>query len=160
ASTTTAPAGKASYGKIQKRKDLTAICAAHNIPYVAQASISHWKDLIEKSKKAFEADGPAFLNVKSMCHRGWRFPQESSVSMSKLAVETCFWPLYEIENGEKLTINYKPKQKKPVTEFLKLQGRFKHLFKPGNEEVLKQIQSVIDHDWELILKKEEFSKNL
>jgi len=160
ASTTTAPAGKASHGKIQKRKDLTAICAAHNIPYVAQASISHYKDLIEKSRKAFATEGPAFLNVKSMCHRGWRFPQETSISVSKLAVDTCFWPLYEIENGEKLTINYKPKEKKPVTEFLKIQGRFKHLFKPGNEKVLENIQTVIDHDWDLLLKKEEFSKTL
>jgi len=153
ASTTTAPSGKKSYGKVQKRKDLTAICAAHNIPYVAQGSISHYKDLIEKSRKAFAAEGPAFLNVKSMCHRGWRFPQETSIGISKLAVETCFWPLYEIENG-KLTINYKPKDKKPVTDFLQTQGRFKHLFKPENAEVLKQIQAEIDKDWEKLQKRE------
>ncbi len=158
ASTTTAPAGKVSYGKLQKRKDLTAICAAHNIPYAAQASISHWKDLIEKSQKAFAVEGPAFINILSMCHRGWRFPQADTVKIAKLSVDTCFWPIYEIENGEKLTINYKPKEKKPITEFLKAQGRFKHLFKPGNEEILKQIQTQIDHDWDLLLKKEECSK--
>ncbi len=158
ATTTTAPAGKVSYGKPQRRKDLTAICAAHNIPYVAQASISHWKDLIEKSQKAFAVEGPAFINILSMCHRGWRFPQADTVKIAKLSVDTCFWPIYEIENGEKLTINYKPKEKKPITEFLKAQGRFKHLFKPGNEQILKDIQAQIDHDWNLLLKKEECSK--
>ncbi|MEA3305952.1 MAG: thiamine pyrophosphate-dependent enzyme, partial [Candidatus Omnitrophota bacterium] len=84
ASTTTAPSGKESYGKHQRRKDLTAIVAAHRIPYAAQASVSHWNDLITKSEKAFQADGPAFLNVISMCHRGWRFPQESTIEISKL----------------------------------------------------------------------------
>lgn len=160
ASTTTTPAGKKSYGKVQHRKDLTAICAAHKIPYAATASISHWKDLITKAQKAFETEGPAFINVFSSCHRGWRVPQETSVSICKTAVDTCYWPLYEIINGEKYTINVKPNNKKPVTEFLKPQGRFKHLFKPENAEILKQIQSQVDHDWELLLKREEFSKTL
>lgn len=161
ASTTTAPAGEQSSGKIQHRKDLTAICAAHKIPYAAQASISNWKDLIEKSQKAFAVEGPAFLNVLSVCHRGWIIPQETSINIAKLAVETGFWNLYEIENGEKYTVNYKPKTKKPVTEFLKPQGRFKHLFKPKeNTEVLNKIQAMIDHDWDLLLKREEMSKSL
>lgn len=83
ASTTTAPAGEKSFGKPQFRKDLTQIIAAHNIPYAAQATISNWKDLIQKSEKAFETKGPAFLNVLSMCHRGWRFKQQDTVKIAK-----------------------------------------------------------------------------
>jgi len=155
ASTTTAPAGKESYGKPQQRKDLTAIAAAHKIPFVAQASISHWNDLVTKSQKAFEVKGPAFLNVLALCHRGWRYPQQDALSVSKLAVDTCYWPLYEIVDGKELKINYKPKEKKPISEWLKTQGRFKHLFKPGSEEVLDIIQKNIDSDWEYLLKRSE-----
>jgi pyruvate ferredoxin oxidoreductase beta subunit len=155
ASTTTAPAGKASSGKPQLRKDLTAIVAAHRIPYVAQCSISNWNDLVTKSQKAFAVEGPAFLNVLALCHRGWRYPQENGVAIAKLAVETCFWPLHEIENGKKYKINYKPKEKKPITEWLKSQGRFKHLFKPGNENIIKSIQEDIDAEWEYLIKRSE-----
>jgi len=153
ASTTTAPSGKVSFGKIQRRKDLTAIVAAHKIPYVATGSVSHWNDLVTKSEKAFNADGPAFLNVIAMCHRGWRFPQEETVQISKLAVDTCCWPLYEIANG-KLKINYKPKNKLPVFEWLKKQGRFKHLKKEEFAPVVEEIQKEVDEDWEDLLKRE------
>ncbi len=146
ASTTTAPAGKESYGKPQSRKDLTAIVAAHHIPYVAQATISHWKDLITKAQKAFAANGPAFINVLCPCHRGWRYPQENTVEIAKLAVETCFWPLYEVENG-KWRITYRPKEKKPITEWIKSQGRFKHLLKEENKPVVEAIQKEIDESW-------------
>jgi pyruvate ferredoxin oxidoreductase beta subunit len=151
ASTTTAPAGKVSYGKPQLRKDLTAIVAAHNIPYAAQGSISHWNDLVTKSQKAFAADGPAFLNVLSLCHRGWRYKQEDLIQVSKLAVETGYWPLIEVENG-KWRFTYKPKQRKPVVEFLKTQGRFKHLFKEQNKPILEEIQKDLDHHWEYLEK--------
>jgi len=155
ASTTTAPAGKESFGKPQIRKDLTAIIAAHRIPYAAQACISHWNDLVTKSQKAFEIEGPAFLNILAPCHRGWRYPQEEGISIAKIAVDTCFWPLYEIKNGKEYKINYKPKDKKPITEWLKTQGRFKHLFKPGNEEVISRIQLDIDVEWEHLNKRAE-----
>jgi pyruvate ferredoxin oxidoreductase beta subunit len=153
ASTTTAPAGKASSGKPQLRKDLTAIVAAHRIPYAAQCSVSNWNDLVTKSQKAFAVEGPAFLNVLALCHRGWRFPQEKGVEIAKTAVDTCFWPLYEIENGRKYKMTYKPKEKKPITEWLKTQGRFKHLFKPGNEHLIKALQDDIDAEWEYLLKR-------
>ena len=146
ASTTTAPAGKESYGKPQNRKDLTAIVAAHNIPYVAQACASNWNDLVTKSEKAFAVEGPAFLNVLSLCHRGWRYKPEDTVSIAKLAVETGFWPLLECEKG-KWKINYRPKERKPIVEFLKTQGRFKHLFKEENKPVLLEIQQNIDSHW-------------
>ncbi len=147
ASTTTAPAGKESFGKPQQRKDLTAIVAAHNIPYVAQATISNWNDLVTKSQKAFNADGPAFINVLALCHRGWRYPQENTITLAKLAVETGYWPLIEVENGV-WRFTYKPKERKPVVEFLKMQGRFKHLFKEENKSVLETIQKEIDSNWQ------------
>lgn len=143
ASTTTAPAGKVIPGKPQMRKDLTAIAAAHNIPYVAQATISHWNDLVTKAQKAFAANGPAFLNVLSPCHRGWRYPMEETVSIAKLAVETGFWPLYEVENG-KWRMTVKVRERKPIIEWLKLQGRFKHLLKPENTHIIESIQKDID----------------
>ena len=112
ASTTTAPAGKVIPGKVQFRKDLTAIAAAHKIPYVAQGIISNWNDLITKAQKAFAVEGPAFLNVLSPCHRGWRYPQEDTVKVAKLAVETGFWPLIEVENGT-WRFTFKPKENAP-----------------------------------------------
>jgi pyruvate ferredoxin oxidoreductase beta subunit len=146
ATTTTAPAGKIIPGKVQFRKDLTAIVAAHRIPYVAQATIWPWNDLVTKAQKAFSVEGPAFLNVLSMCHRGWRYPQENTVNIAKLAVETGYWPLIEVENGT-WRFTYKPKERKPVDEFLKTQGRFKHLYKEGNKHIITEIQQWIDENW-------------
>ena len=146
ASTTTAPHGKESHGKHQFKKDLTSIVAAHRIPYVAQASASNWNDLVTKSEKAFAADGPAFLNVITTCHRGWRFPQEKSIEISKLAVETGVWPLIEVENGV-WRFTYKPKQRKPVIEWLKSQGRFSHLFTEENKSIIDEIQQGVDENW-------------
>ena len=157
ASTTTAPSGKASYGKPQKRKDLTAIVAAHKIPYAAQCSVSNWNDLITKSEKAFAADGPAFLNVLSECPRGWRFPGENVIAMAKLAVDTCYWPLYEVVDG-KVKVTYKPKNKLPVLEWIKKQGRFRHLQKEEYASVIEQIQKEVDDDWNNLLKLEEAFK--
>jgi len=146
ASTTTAPAGKESYGKHQIRKDLTAIVAAHNVPYAAQASISNWNDLVTKSQKAFAVEGPAFLNVLALCHRGWRYTGSDTVKLAKLAVDTGFWPLIEFENG-KWRFTYKPKERKPVVEFIKTQGRFKHLFKEENKHVLERVQQDLENHW-------------
>jgi pyruvate ferredoxin oxidoreductase beta subunit len=153
ANTTTSPAGKVIPGKVQPRKNLTKIMAAHGIPYVAQSTPAHWRDLITKVRKALEVDGPAFINVLAHCNRGWRTPTNTTIQDMKLAVETCFWPLYEYENG-KLKVNYKPKEKKPVVEFLKTQGRFKHLFSPENEHLLKEIQEYVDREWEALLREE------
>jgi pyruvate ferredoxin oxidoreductase beta subunit len=151
ASTTTAPAGKVSYGKPQLRKDLTAIVAAHNIPYAAQGEISRWNDLVTKSQKAFAKEGPAFLNVLSLCHRGWRYEQENAIQLSRLAVDTGYWPLIEVEDG-KWRFTYKPKERKPLVEFLKPQGRFKHLFKEENKHILEEMQKDLDRYWERLEK--------
>lgn len=147
--TTTSPFGNNSYGKKENQKNLTAIAAAHNIPYVAQGSISHWKDLVRKARKAFATDGPVFLNVLTPCHRGWRFPMEKTVEIAKLAVQTCMWPLYEVENG-KWNLTTKVRDKKPIEEYLKPQGRFAHLFKKS-PEVLDAIQENVDREWEKLL---------
>jgi len=152
ASTTTAPAGKVKSGKNEFRKDLTAICAAHHIPYAAQSTISNWNDLVTKAQKAFAAEGPAFLNILAPCPRGWRYSQEkTAIDISKLAVETGFWPLYEVENGI-LKITYKPRERKPITEWLKSQGRYKHLFKPRNESLIENIQKDVAELWERLEK--------
>jgi pyruvate ferredoxin oxidoreductase beta subunit len=154
ADTTTCPAGYEIPGKPQPRKDLTKIMAAHGIPYVAQAAPSHWPDLMKKVRKALEIEGPKFMNIFTPCNRGWRTRTDDAILLSKLAVETCFWPLYEVENGV-TRITYKPKEKKPVVEFLKAQGRFKHLFEPGKEKLIEQIQERVDKNWERLLKEEE-----
>lgn len=152
ASTTTEPAGKVKPGKLQSRKDLTGIIAAHNIPYVAQAAGGYYMDLIRKAEKAFSIPGPKFLNVLQPCRLGWAYKQELTMEISRLAVQTCMWPVYEVENGKwKLTM--KPKQKKPVVELLKLQDRFKHLFRPGNEQFLEDIQKEIDENWKNLLER-------
>ncbi len=150
AHTTTSPAGKVIPGKRQFRKDLTAIMAAHGIPYVAQAAPSQWKDLMEKTRKAVNSGGPAFMNVLSSCNRGWRHPTDETVEITQLAVDTCFWPLYEVENGV-WKLNYKPKEKLPVEEWLKRQGRFRHLFKPENRHMIDELQAEVDRRWERLL---------
>ncbi|MBN1501925.1 pyruvate ferredoxin oxidoreductase [Candidatus Woesearchaeota archaeon] len=151
ASTTTAPAGKVKQGKEQFRKDLTSIAAAHHVPYVAQAAPSEWNDLITKAEKALNADGPAFLNVLSPCPRGWRFPENLTIEISKLAIKTRFWPLIEIENG-KWTLNKDITKPLPIKEWIKSQGRYSHLLKPGNEAIIEKIQERVNKDWEKIKK--------
>src|SRR4030043_1914700 len=153
ADTTTRPAGSIVPGKTEQKKDLTKILAAHNIPYAAQASPSHWMDLIKKVRKALDIPGPKFMNIISPCNRGWRSRTDDSIMLSRLAVETCYWPLYEVENGV-TKITFPPKEKKSIVDFLKTQGRFKHLFKPENEWVIKKLQENIDREWERLQKEE------
>ena len=157
ADTTTSPAGSVIPGKMQSRKDLTEIMEAHHLPYVAQtAAYMNFKDLYEKAEKAIYTEGPTFLNVLAPCPRGWGYPTEDLMNINKLAVETCYWPLYEIENG-KYKITYKPVKKLPIEEFLKPQKRFKHMFKPGNEWMIEEFQKEVDRRWEALLKLEEMS---
>lgn len=159
ADTTTAPYGKVSNGKREQRKDLTEIMVKHNIPYVAQtAMIGNYKDIYEKAEKAIYTEGPAFINTLAPCPRGWGYNPSDLIQMEKLAVDTCFWPLYEVTNGV-YHITYKPAKKLPVEEFLKPQKRFKHLFKEGNEDLIKQIQKEVDAKWEYLLNMEKLTNN-
>ena len=147
ASTKTDPAGKVRPGKQEFRKDLTKVVAAHNIPYVCQAAIHNYNDVIMKAKKGFETKGPTFMNILTPCVPGWVYPENKTVEMSRLAVDTCYWPLYEIENGV-YKLNYDPKDKKlPITEWIKHQRRFKHLFKPENKDMLDKLQKHVDSEW-------------
>ena len=157
ASTTTSPAGKEVPGKTEHPKDLTMIMAAHDIPYTAQVSPYYWRDLVAKAEKGFECGGPAFLNAISPCPRGWRFNSEDGMILAKLAVETCVWPLYEYENG-KYTLTSESKriaegksEKKPITEWFKAQGRYKHMLAEGNEELVAKVQAEIDRKWERLI---------
>jgi len=141
---TTSEVGKAIPGKPQKRKDLTSIVAAHHIPYAAQASIGNWKDLVEKAEKAFATPGPAFLNVLAPCPRGWRYDSSMTIEISRLAFKSKFWPLFEVADGVWTMREVKEKDVIPVADFLKLQGRFAHLFKPTPSPLLEQIQQEVD----------------
>ena len=157
ADTTTSPAGTVIPGKTQCRKDLSKIMVGHHIPYVAQTiAYMNFKDLYEKAEKAIYTEGPAFLNVMSPCPRGWGYPTEDLMKINKLAVETCYWPLYEVENGV-YHISYKPAKKLPIEEFLKPQKRFRHMFKPGNEWMIEDFQRIVDERWQELLNLEEIT---
>lgn len=147
ASATTSPAGAQIPGKMQRRKDLTKILVAHNIPFTAQASPNRWQDLYNKAKKAFEVEGPAFLNILCLCPTEWKYDESKGIRLAQMAIDTCVWPLYEVENG-KYKISYRPKEKLPVLEWLKPQGRFRHLFTEENTWVIEEYQKQVDQNWE------------
>ena len=149
ASTTTSPSGAVSLGKAQQRKDVTAIAVAHHVPYVAQAASSHWHDLSVKVERAAAVDGPAFLNVLTDCPVGWGHEPQLSRRVIELAVETAFWPLYEVEEG-RYRLSYTP-PRLPVEEWLRPQQRFAHLFRHANTHLVRRIQEQVDADWDALL---------
>ena len=150
AATSTSPAGSEVPGKQTQRKDITAILAAHRIPYVAQASPHNHADLMLKARKAFDTEGPAFLNIFSPCPTNWKSKTGAGMQICQAATETNFWPLFEVQNG-KWKINYKSKERKPIEEFLAGQKRFRHLLKPENAELKNQLQVEVDKRWEDLL---------
>ncbi len=153
ANTTTEPVGDVKKGKAQHRKDLTEIMVAHKIPYVAQTIVGNWRDLTSKVEKALSMEGPKFINVLQPCTLSWGYEPELTAELGRLAADTCIWPLYEVVHGQ-YHVNYKPKEKKPVLEFIKHQGRFRHLLKPENKPLLDEMQAIADKNWEELLKKE------
>ena len=140
ASTTTSPVGKDSFGENKPKKNMPMIMAAHGIPYVATASISYPEDFMKKVKKAAEVDGPAYIHLNQPCTTGWGYPSSKTIEMGRLAVETGSWILYEIENGE-FNVTYRPSERKPVSEYLKPQKRFRHLTENHIEEIQKLVDS-------------------
>lgn len=140
ASTTTSPVGKDSFGENKPKKNMPMIMAAHGIPYVATASISYPEDFMKKVKKAAEVDGPAYIHLNQPCTTGWGYPSSKTIEMGRLAVETGSWILYEIENGE-FNVTYRPSERKPVSEYLKPQKRFRHLTEDHIEEIQKFVDS-------------------
>jgi pyruvate ferredoxin oxidoreductase beta subunit len=142
ASTTTSPAGKVSIGQFSWKKDMPAIAAAHNIPYVATACPSYPLDLIAKVEKGAAVDGPAYVHILSVCPTGWRCRTDLTIRIGRLAVETGIFPLYEVENG-RYKLNFDFPKLRPVTDYMKLQGRFRHL----SEDIISEIQQRVSADY-------------
>ncbi len=158
--TTTSPVGKVIPGKTQPKKPIADIMVAHRIPYVATVTPAHWVDAIKKFRRALETNGPTFIHALSPCTRGWRFDTSKTIEICKRAVDTCYFPLWEYVLGEgykltdrSLAIAKNPNLKQPVEKFLELQGRYRHLLKPENRELLKKIQEYVDAVWEDLLER-------
>jgi pyruvate ferredoxin oxidoreductase beta subunit len=143
AMTTTSPPGKKSIGQSTQKKNMPKIVVAHNIPYVATACPSYPFDLLAKIKKAKAVNGPSYIHILSVCPTGWRIPSDEAILYGKLAVRTGVFPLYEVENG-KYRITHSPEPLRPVSEYIKGQGRFKHL----TDDLIAQIQERVNMDWE------------
>lgn len=143
AMTTTSPPGKKSIGQSTQKKNMPKIAAAHNIPYVATACPSYPFDLMAKIKKAKSVKGPSYIHILSVCPTGWRIPTDQAIHYGRLAVRTGVFPLYEIENG-KYNITYAPEPLRPVTEYIKGQGRFRHL----TDDIIAEIQQKVNNDWQ------------
>jgi pyruvate ferredoxin oxidoreductase beta subunit len=152
ASTTTSPAGRESFGKAQKRKDMTAIAIGHGVPYVAQAASTHWDDLSRKVEQAVSADGPAFINVLTDCPLGWGHEPRISRHVVDAAVNSRFWPLYEVVEGA-YRLTYEPERVVPVEEWLKGQARFAHLLRPENRYLVDSIQAEVDEEWRALIER-------
>ncbi|MHA1632496.1 MAG: thiamine pyrophosphate-dependent enzyme [Candidatus Freyarchaeota archaeon] len=137
--TTTTPVGKEVRGKQAGTKPLTEIMVAHGIPYVATASAAFIPDLKKKVRKALSIKGCKYIHVYSPCPTGHRYPPEKAIEVSRLAVDNGMWPLYEVEN-EVYRFTYKPRDRKPVKEYLRAQGRFRHL----TENEIEKLQKITD----------------
>jgi len=143
--TTTTPVGVTSPGKVGPKKDLVAFSLAHRVDYVATACTSYWSDFITKVRKAAEIDGPALIHAIAPCPLGWRFPTDQTIQMGRLAVQSRYFPLYEVERGKyKMSIN--PHQV-PLEDFLHLQGRFSHLFQPQYAQELTALRTQVEQRW-------------
>ncbi len=152
ASTTTSPAGKKVPGQITWKKNMAEIAVAHNVPYVATACASYPFDLMEKIKKAARTPGPAYVHILSVCPTGWRIPPSKSIWIGRLAVETGIFPLFEVVNG-RYRITVEPAEMRPVEEYLKPQGRFRHL----TAEIIAQIQKRVDLEYRKLVAKTQFT---
>jgi pyruvate ferredoxin oxidoreductase beta subunit len=158
ADSTTEPVGKAISGKLQLKKSILDIIAGHEGVYAASAVTSEPLDFMKKMEKALEFKGPAFISILAPCVRFWRIPESSGPAATKLAVETKYWPLWEYEKGV-YTVTKKPKNFKPVKEYITSLGRFNKLMKrPDANEVLEELQTYVDAKWERLLALEEISK--
>ncbi len=142
--TTTSPSGKVSFGNITNKKDLPAIAVAHGVPYVATTSVAYPKDIEKKVKKALSINGPKYIQVHVPCPLGWYYDPAQTITVARLAQQTGLFPIFEIENGQVASV-MKIGVVKPVDEYLKLQGRFRHLTqKEGGAEEIKRIQAIAD----------------
>jgi pyruvate ferredoxin oxidoreductase beta subunit len=148
ASTTTSPAGKKSIGQVTWKKNMPAIVTSHNVSYIATACHSYPFDLMAKVKKGLDTPGPAYIHIFSVCPTGWRCSTDLTVRIGRLAVETGIFPLYEIEDG-KYKLSLELPKLRPVQDYLKLQGRFRHL----SEETIKDIQNRVTEEYTKLMEK-------
>ncbi len=146
--TTTSPAGKKSIGQFSWKKDMPGIAAAHKIPYVATATHSYPFDLMEKVKRAVHTPGPAYIHVLNVCPTGWRSATDTIIRQARLAVETGVFPLYEVIDGE-YRMSVTPEKLRPVRDYLKIQGRFRHL----SDDVIDEIQARVELEYKKLLEK-------
>jgi pyruvate/2-oxoacid:ferredoxin oxidoreductase beta subunit len=149
--TSTTPAGSRSRGKDTQKKNIPFIFAAHYVPYVATASVGYPEDLIAKVNYAKDLEGFRMLIIQSPCPVGWRFDPAKTIEIARAGVQTGIWPLLEIENGEEFKLNYKPKELKPVAEYLKPQARFRHM----TDVEINEVQEFTSNRWESLLKSDE-----
>ncbi len=150
ASTTTSPAGKVSIGQQTWKKNMPEIMAAHNIPYVATINPSYPFDLFDKVKRAAETPGPAYLHAYASCPTGWRMRPELAVQIGRLATEAGVFPLFEVVNG-KYRVTHDVGELRPLREYLKPQGRFRHL----TDDILDDVEARIHRDYERLLAKSD-----
>ena len=146
--TTTSPAGKQSIGQFSWKKDMPGIAAAHKIPYVATATHSYPFDLMEKVKRAVHTPGPAYVHVLNVCPTGWRSATDTIIRQARLAVQCGVFPLYEVVNGE-YRMSVVPDKLRPVKDYLKIQGRFRHL----SDDIIDEIQARVELEYKKLLEK-------
>ncbi|MFO7685889.1 MAG: pyruvate synthase subunit PorB [Desulfobacterales bacterium] len=148
ASTTTSPSGKFSPGQRTWKKNMAEIVVAHNVPYVATACASYPFDLMEKVQKAARTPGPAYVHILSVCPTGWRMPPNKAIWIGRLAVETGVFPLFEVVDG-KYRMTHETAELKPVEEYLRPQGRFRHL----TAEMIAHIQKRVAAEYDKLVAK-------
>lgn len=152
AKTTTTPAGKNIHGNIRPKKNMFEIAAAHDIPYAATASVGYIPDFIEKVRKASQIQGTKYIHVIAPCPTGWGVAPDETVEIAREVVESGLWYLAEYENG-KFTLNHKPKEFSSVEDYLRKQGRFRHL----DDSDIETIISSRDKKWEYINRNFEYN---
>jgi pyruvate ferredoxin oxidoreductase beta subunit len=156
--TNTAQVGEAQAGKTEFIKDLTRVMIAHDLPYVAQASVHRYQDMQQKLQKAIAVRGPSFVNVLSSCPVGWGTETDDVINIAELSVEANIWPLYEYENG-RYRITFKPTQPKPLASYFAAQTRFRHLTRPEYAAVVARFQEFIDWRWRELNDLEKLGQN-
>lgn len=145
--TRTSPVGIVTQGKQRQPKNMPLLMAFHGISYVATASVSYLDDFISKLARARDVkDGMAYLHLFAPCPTGWRASIDSAIDLGRTAVETNYFPLWEANYG-RFRLTYQPKSRRPITEYTRLSGRFRHL----NEEQLAKIQETVDSRLKLLM---------
>jgi pyruvate/2-oxoacid:ferredoxin oxidoreductase beta subunit len=151
ARTSTTPVGTLVKGKQTGKKNIPMIFAAHKIPFIATTSVGYPEDLIAKINYGKTVHGFKMLIIHSPCPVGWRYDPSKTIELARLAVQSGVWPLYEILDGEKFRLNYKPRELKPVSEYMRPQARFRHV----TDDQIGGIQEETARKWEKLLKADD-----